>query len=76
MTPLFNGVNIIGLEQLKVDDISKAYFNYTNINNVRLSSNKNFEQEHPGTDKSKDNLFTCNYQHVVSVPNEGTFDVS
>lgn len=76
MTPLFNGVNIIGLEQLKVDGISKAYRNYTNTHNITLSPNKNFETEHPGTDKSADNLFTCNYKHLVSVPNEGTFNVS
>lgn len=76
MTPLFNGVNIIGLEQLKVDGISKAYRNYTNINNISLSSNTDFGPKHPGTDKSADNLFTCNYQHLVNVPNEGTFNVS
>lgn len=76
MTPLFNGVNIIGLEQLKVDGISKAYRNYTNTHNINLSSNKNLGSEYPTAVKSADNMFTCNYQHVVSVPNEGTFNVS
>lgn len=76
MTPLFNGVNIIGLEQLEVDGISKAYRNYTNTHNINLSQNIDLGTEHPGTDKSADNLFTCNYKHLVRVPNEGTFNVS
>lgn len=74
MTPLFNGVNIIGADQLTIDDIPDVSYAYDNLNSVSLSSNINLGTQ-SSADKNKDYLFTCNYEHIIRIENEGSFNV-
>lgn len=74
MTPLFNGVNIIGADQLIIDDIPDVSYAYDNLNSVSLSSNINLGTQSSAA-KNKDYLFTCNYEHIVRIENEGSFNV-